>query len=89
MQPMYPGNLPTVRLNMLNVVFAFDLSQTRSFYFLATTVANLVNRNLPIRFGFVPLVETGESLQLYKVVSYLLKTYNPDVALKFMKMVAC
>ena len=57
---MYPGQFPTLKLNLFNVVLAVDLSHLNSVDFIATTVHMLINRGLPFRWGVVPLVETED-----------------------------
>src|ERR1700728_935080 len=60
LQPMYPGQLPSVKLNLFNVIVALDLSQTSSLNFLTGAVFNIIDRNFPVRFGLVPIVETED-----------------------------
>ena len=60
LRPMYPGQFPTLKLNMFNVVLAVDLSQLSSIDFIASTVQALVNRGMPFRWGVAPLVETED-----------------------------
>lgn len=62
LQPMYPGSFPSLRHNIFNTVLVMDLSQTSNVYFLATTVANIVNRGLPFRFGVVPMIDDEDSM---------------------------
>ncbi len=44
-----------------------DLSRSSNVHFIATAVANIVNRGLPFRFGVVPIIndEDSESLTLF------------------------
>jgi len=64
---MYPGQLPSVKLNLFNVIIALDLSQTSSLNFLTGAVFNIIDRNFPVRFGLVPIVETEEGeITLFK-----------------------
>ncbi|KAI0028565.1 glycosyltransferase family 24 protein [Vararia minispora EC-137] len=87
MQPPYPGSAPGVRLNLLNVVLALDLSTNRPLYFIVGTVYNLIQRALPIRFGVVPLADNEESVQMAKIVSYLMKTYDLIGTASYLKQV--
>lgn len=57
---MYPGSLPSIKANLFNIVLILDLSQTTSLNFLAGGVTNIINRDIPLRFGLVPLVETED-----------------------------
>lgn len=90
MQPQYPGQMPGVRLNLINVVLALDLSTSRSVYFLASTVNNLIQRALPLRFGVAPLTDdsgSAESIHIAKVVSYLMDGYDLFQTINFLKQV--
>lgn len=55
---VYPGQLPSVKLNLFNVVLAFDLSQMPAISFIPGAVNYIIQRGLPFRFGVVPIVET-------------------------------
>jgi len=61
---MFPGSFPNVRHNLFNTVFVMDLSQSSNVHFIATTVANIVNRGLPFRFGVVPMIDDEDSTSL-------------------------
>ena len=58
---MYPGQFPSVKANLFNVILVLDLSKTSSVNFIAGAMANILERNIPLRFGLVPVVETEES----------------------------
>ena len=60
LRQMYPGQFPTLKLNLFNVVLAVDLSQLSSVNYIATTVQMLINRGLPFRWGVAPIVETQD-----------------------------
>jgi len=57
---MYPGAMPTVKANLFNVILVLDLSYTSSLNFIAGPMANILNRDLPLRFGVVPQAETAD-----------------------------
>jgi len=60
---MYPGQIPSVKLNLFNIVLVLDLAQPRSWEFITGPVANIISRNYPLRFGVVPIIgsEDGAS----------------------------
>lgn len=62
LRPVYPGQFPSVKLNLYNIVLVVDLSQTSSLTFIGGPVANIINRNFPLRFGVVPIAETEEGI---------------------------
>ena len=60
---MYPGQAPTIRRNLFNIMFVLDLSRPESLHFTANTVPMLIDRSYPTRIGFVPIVETEDGVQ--------------------------
>lgn len=93
-QMMQPGayGMPNVRLNLVNIIFAVDLTQARTHYFLASTVTGLIARKFPLRFGIVPLVQDGgegfgEGVRLAKAIGYLHDCMDWPAATTFMKQV--
>jgi len=65
---MFPGSFPNVRHNLFNTILVMDLSQSSNLHFIATTVANIVNRGLPFRFGVVPVIDDEDSESLVFLV---------------------
>ncbi len=57
---MYPGQFPTLKRNIFNVVLAVDLSQLSSIDFIVSTVQAVIERRMPFRWGVAPLVETED-----------------------------
>ncbi|KAK0522237.1 killer toxin resistant protein [Tilletia horrida] len=53
LRPAWPGSLPTVRRNILNVVIVMDLRRRDTVHVLSETVAMMIPR-LGLRWGFVP-----------------------------------
>jgi UDP-glucose:glycoprotein glucosyltransferase len=66
---MYPGALPAVKANLFNIVLVLDLSYTSSLNFISGPMSNILNRDLPIRFGVVPQVESADGALLLKMLS--------------------
>ena len=60
LRPTYPGQFPSVKINLFNIIAVLDLSQYSSLQFIAGTIQSVVSRGYPWRFGFVPIVETEE-----------------------------
>ncbi|KAG9088588.1 hypothetical protein FS749_002047, partial [Ceratobasidium sp. UAMH 11750] len=84
---LYPGQFPTIRRNLINIVLALDLSRTSSLAFIARTVDNLVSRMLPFRFGYVPLLETAESRQVARLMAFMMENYGFEQTAQFFSMV--
>lgn len=57
---VWPGQLPSLRLNLYNVVLVLDLSRPSALGFLANAVHNLVQRGFPVRWGMVPALDGGD-----------------------------
>ena len=60
LRPMYPGQFPSIKGNLFNVVLALDLSQTANLHFIVGPMSNILERNIPFRFGVVPIAETED-----------------------------
>ncbi|KAG9126087.1 hypothetical protein FRC07_004930 [Ceratobasidium sp. 392] len=81
---LYPGQFPTVRRNLLNVILALDLSRTSSLSFIAGPVNNIITRMLPFRFGYVPLLETAESRQVARLMAFMIENYGYEKTAQFL-----
>lgn len=87
MRPTYPGQIPVTRLNLFNVVLVMDLSQSSSLYYIAGTVANIINRAFPVRFGIVPSIESEGGARMAKIFNYLVDNYGRARTMVFIKKV--
>ncbi|KAH9162492.1 UDP-glucose:glycoprotein glucosyltransferase-domain-containing protein [Lactarius sanguifluus] len=87
LHPTYPGQAPTVRRNMFNVVFVFDLSRSASLHFITNTISMLIDRSYPIRLGIVPIVETEEGARMARVFYYLMENYGRGATMRFFSAV--
>jgi UDP-glucose:glycoprotein glucosyltransferase len=93
LQPMYPGQLPQIRRNAINVVLVMDLSKRDNHAILADNVATFIQRGVGIRFGMVPLLQdTAEHTDLGQIVSktmwYLVEKAGRAGALAFSRDVS-
>ncbi|KAG8706111.1 hypothetical protein FRC09_002564, partial [Ceratobasidium sp. 395] len=84
---LYPGQFPTIRRNMLNIVLALDFSRTSSLSFIAGPVNNIISRNLPFRFGYVPLLESAESRQAARLMTFMMENYGYEKTAQFLSTV--
>jgi len=87
LRPMYPGQFPSVKLNMFNIVLLLDLSQATSINFIASPVSNIIERNFAFRFGVVPIVETEDGLKMARLFYYIVDTLGRKAAMSFFKSV--
>lgn len=69
LQPMFPGSLPGIKANLFNVILVLDLSYTSSLNFISGPMSNILNRDLPLRFGVVPQIESADGASLLKMLS--------------------
>ncbi|KAF8994665.1 UDP-glucose:glycoprotein glucosyltransferase-domain-containing protein, partial [Cyathus striatus] len=94
LRPVYPGTLPSIRLNLFNLILVMDLSKTESVNFLAGPVASIMEHSLPFRFGFVPSWEAydaGEGhdedgKKLARMFYYLVENFGRRRAMSFIKI---
>lgn len=54
---MYPGAMPNIRANLFNIVLVVDLSKISTLNFLAGPMLSIINREIPLRFGVVPVAD--------------------------------
>ncbi|TCD67335.1 hypothetical protein EIP91_000256 [Steccherinum ochraceum] len=87
LRPMYPGQFPSIKLNLMNIVLAVDLSQTSSLNFIGTAVDNIINRSFPFRFGVVPIVETEEGLQMARLFYWLIENVGREKTMQFIQRI--
>ncbi|EIN08165.1 glycosyltransferase family 24 protein [Punctularia strigosozonata HHB-11173 SS5] len=86
LRPLYPGQFHNVKLNLYNVVLVLDLSKTSSHGFIGNAVWNIINRNFPLRFGVVPMVETEDGEKMAKIFYYLIQTVGRAKTIEFIRM---
>ncbi|KAF9530297.1 UDP-glucose:glycoprotein glucosyltransferase-domain-containing protein [Crepidotus variabilis] len=87
LRPMYPGAMPSVRLNLFNIVLVLDLSQLASLNFIAGPMSSIINRDFPLRFGLVPIAETKDGKKMTQLFNYFVKTFGRKNTLAFLKSV--
>ncbi|KAJ3079110.1 hypothetical protein HK102_004021, partial [Quaeritorhiza haematococci] len=68
LRPAYPGQLRAIRKNIFSVLFALDLTQGSHLRFIEDTMM-FISREVPIRFGIIPLVGKSD------VASLMAKAY--------------
>ncbi|RIA98379.1 Glycosyltransferase Family 24 protein [Glomus cerebriforme] len=84
LRPVYPGQMRYIRKNLFNVLFVIDLSSTENLNII-TEIKLFIERNVPIRFGLIPLVdkEKNESLIMAKLFYYLVGQYPKSLTMQF------
>lgn len=71
-----PGQLPSIRRDIFNLVIPVDLTQKNDTRVVADQLQDFVKRELPVRFGVVPLASTDASERQAKVIYHLVETYG-------------
>ncbi|CAK9782754.1 hypothetical protein CC85DRAFT_260485 [Cutaneotrichosporon oleaginosum] len=73
LRPLYPGQLHYVRLNAWNAISVLDFATMRGAETLAGSIAQLVQRNVPIHMGVVPMFDSPDSpsAQMARVLYYV------------------
>ncbi|KAG6034980.1 hypothetical protein E4U19_005228 [Claviceps sp. Clav32 group G5] len=87
LQRTYPGQIPPIRLNVFNMVFTADLSNTEDLHFMSQVIG-LVNRGIPIRFGFVPLQTTSDAASQAKAAYALVKNYGIETLISYIEQLS-
>lgn len=93
LQPMYPGQLPQIRRNAINVILVMDLSKRDNHAILADNVATFIQRGVGVRFGMVPLLQdaAGDAelgRMVAKAIWYLVEKAGRAGALAFSRDVS-
>ena len=61
LRPTYPGQLHTVRKNTWNVIMVLDFSLSTTLETVTQQIAHMVQRGIPIRFGVIPMSDSGSN----------------------------
>ncbi|THH06125.1 hypothetical protein EW145_g4303 [Phellinidium pouzarii] len=88
LRQVYPGQMPSVKQNLINVVLITDLSQMASLNFIAGPLNNIISRGVPIRFGVVPGVETEDGRKMARLFYHLIDTYGRAKTMGFFAQIA-
>ena len=83
LQRVYPGQLPTVRRDLHNIVLLIDFSQKEDLKLIVETLQNFVKRKIPARFGIVPMVDSADAIKQAKIAYHLLDVYGLGALLAY------
>lgn len=84
LQRTYPGQLPTVRRDIQNVVIPLDLTDLKDIELLVESLQTFVKRTIPIQFGIVPLVNSEAAAHQAMIVYHLLDAYGLSAVLSYL-----
>ncbi|KAL4808818.1 UDP-glucose:glycoprotein glucosyltransferase-domain-containing protein [Aspergillus unguis] len=76
LQRTYPGQLPAVRRDLSNIIFSLDLTNPQDVELVVARIQVFVKRQIPVRFGLVPLASSSGSIAQLKVAHYLQETFG-------------
>ncbi|KAK3671783.1 killer toxin resistant protein [Recurvomyces mirabilis] len=84
LQRTYPGQLPSVRRDIHNLVITIDFSNYADVMTVVDSLQTFVKRKVPIRFGLVPRTTSAAGVEQARVVYYLLDRYGLAPALDYL-----
>lgn len=85
MQRTYPGQIPSIRKDIFNMIVPVDLTKSEDLTLIAEQLHAFIKRLLPVRFGLVPLTPTKEAEERAKLVYYLLENYGLASIMSFVE----
>ncbi|KAF2687800.1 glycosyltransferase family 24 protein [Lentithecium fluviatile CBS 122367] len=84
LQRAYPGQLPSVRRDIHNVIVPVDFTSKENVFSVVETISGLIQRGIPIRWGLVPSSSTPGAVEQAKVVYHLLDTYGLATLIQYL-----
>ncbi|KAJ1945757.1 killer toxin resistant protein, partial [Linderina macrospora] len=86
-----PGQIQRIRQNIVQVVFALDLSSSASWQMILEEVMTNIEHGLPMQFGVVPLIDytdpssDSDANKMAKVYNYLRQVFGKKKVMSFWK----
>ena len=80
---MFPGQLPPVRKDIHNVIVPVDLSDPTDPEMVTEMITSLIKREVPVRWGIVPVVTTPISEQHARVSYHLYDSYGLSALMNY------
>ncbi|KAJ7185207.1 UDP-glucose:glycoprotein glucosyltransferase-domain-containing protein [Mycena filopes] len=87
LRQVYPGQFHNIKLNLFNVVLVLDLSRPASLSMITSAVAGIISRNLPFRFGIVPLAESEDGAKMATLFYHSVHNYGRKRTMGFLQKV--
>ena len=72
----YPGQLPTIRRDVHNLIIPVNLADLKDLEMIVETLQSFIKRTVPLRFGLIPVVNNPQSRSQARLAYYLLNTYG-------------
>ncbi|RIB10779.1 Glycosyltransferase Family 24 protein [Gigaspora rosea] len=89
LRPVYPGQMRYIRRNLFSVLFVLDLSYVDNLKTITDYVNTLIARDIPIRFGVVPLFSDDQpnALVMAQIFYYLVDRYSTTLTMDFLTQI--
>ena len=88
LQRTFPGQLPSVRRDIHNVIIPMDLTDAKEVELLVDSIQVFVKRKVPIRFGIVPAIRSQLAKDQASVLYHLLDMYGLSTLLAYLTKVS-
>jgi UDP-glucose:glycoprotein glucosyltransferase len=85
MQRTYPGQLPSIRKDIFNLIVPVDFTNPEDLSIVVEQLRGFIQRALPIRFGLVPLTPTQDAEEQAKVIYHLLESYGLATLMSYLQ----
>lgn len=83
-QMLYPGQLPAIRRDIHNVIVPVNLADLKDLEIIGN-LHTFVQRQYPVRFGFIPQTICAESRKQEAVVRYMYEHYDFGVTYEWLQ----
>lgn len=85
LQRTYPGQLPSVRKEIFNLVVPVDFSTPEDIALVSETLASFVKRKLVLHIGLVPITTSPAAIEQARVLYHLLDVYGLSGAIAYLE----
>lgn len=75
LQRVMPGQIPPIAKNIFNLIVPVDFSDPEDVDVVARLIS-IMSRDIPLRFGLIPLTTTPDATAQAKVVHYILENFG-------------
>ncbi|KAI9707078.1 MAG: hypothetical protein M1836_000038 [Candelina mexicana] len=85
LQRTYPGQLPTVRRDIHNLIIPVDFTKAEDVGLVVDEIQGFVKRGIAIRFGLIPVTGTSHAERQAMVIYHLHETYGLAAVLTYLE----
>lgn len=80
--------MPPVKKEVHNLILPIDFSDYKDVELVVENVQSFVKRQVPVRFGLVPITQTDAAREQAKVMYHLFDTYGLAAGLGYLEKVS-